>query len=118
MKVCSKFYLPIEHNNINIEMSLTVRKVILICFYKLFYFILLIYLFSFPNFFYYFTIFLNIFIIYLFFSMSSLRFRRFFCLGNKIKDFSLLWKTNLFWLWKYFFLFPQVKNNLYFCFRK
>ena len=23
MKVCSKFYLPIEHNNINIEMSLT-----------------------------------------------------------------------------------------------
>ena len=28
MKVCSKFYLPIEHNNINIEMSLTVRKII------------------------------------------------------------------------------------------
>ena len=42
--------------------------------------------------------------------MSSLRFRRFFCLGNKIKDFILLGKTKIFSL-----AWENKKSNFFSC---
>ena len=48
--------------------------------------------------------------------MSSLRFRRFFLLGEQNKRFFSAWGKQIFFGFGNFFLFPQVKNNLKFCF--